>query len=162
MKPVRFPAVAVLLSLLFSPAAFAADAANTQMSMNPADIKWGDAPPSLPKGAKIAVLSGDPGKSGPYVARIMVPAGYKIPPHWHSQTENLTILKGTLYLGDGDKLDTAHGHAVKVGGFHYLPANAHHYAYTKSATVLQIHGDGPLDINYVNPADDPQKMGKSG
>src|SRR3954468_8251606 len=29
-----------------------------------ADLKWGDAPPSLPAGAKFAVLEGDPGKEG--------------------------------------------------------------------------------------------------
>jgi hypothetical protein len=28
-------------------------------------IKWGPAPPVLPKGSQMAVLSGDPGKSGP-------------------------------------------------------------------------------------------------
>ena len=36
--------------------AFAAGATFT----NTKDIKWGDAPPALPKGAKLAVLNGDP------------------------------------------------------------------------------------------------------
>ena len=69
--------------------------------VNPKDIKWGDAPPSLPKGAKIAVLQGDPGKPGPFVIRLMVPAGYKLAPHWHSQDESLTVISGTLYFGLG-------------------------------------------------------------
>ena len=30
---------------------------------NLGDLKWGDAPPGLPKGAKVAVLNGDPGKA---------------------------------------------------------------------------------------------------
>ena len=49
------------------------DAAHTFIT--PTDIKWGDAPPTLPKGAKIAVLQGDPGKGGPFVIRLLAPAG---------------------------------------------------------------------------------------
>lgn len=137
--------------------AVAADAAGDQTFTNPADIKWGAAPPSLPKGAKVAVLSGDPGKAGPFVIRLMAPAGYKIPPHWHTQTENLTVISGTFYLGSGDTMNAAHEHALKAGGYHYLPAKAHHYAFTKATAVVQVNGDGPFDINYINPADDPQK-----
>lgn len=32
--------------------------------LNPADLKWGDVPPGLPSGAKMAVLAGDPTKKG--------------------------------------------------------------------------------------------------
>lgn len=155
----RVSLVVLAAAIMGAPAgALAADA--DQVFVNSNDLKWGDAPPTVPKGAKIAVLYGDPGKTGPFVLRLMVPAGYKIPPHWHSQTENLTIVSGALYLGDGDKMDTAHAHALKVGGYHYLPAKAHHFAFTKVATVVQVHGDGPFDINYVNEKDDPQKMAK--
>lgn len=129
-------------------------AAGTEM-INPGSVKWGDAPPSMPKGAKLAVLYGDPGKDTPYVIRLKTPAGYKIAPHWHTQAENLTVISGTLYLGPGDKMDTAHARALKTGGYHYLPAKAHHYAFSKTETVVQIHGTGPLDINYVDPKDNP-------
>lgn len=149
----------IVLSLGSSMTVLAADTPDPVYA-NPGDIKWGNAPPSLPKGAKLAVLYGDPGKSGPFVMRLMTPASYKIAPHWHSQTENLTIISGTLYLGSGDKADKAHEHALKAGGFHYLPAKAHHYAFTKAPTVIQIHGDGPFDITYINDADDPSKAAK--
>jgi mannose-6-phosphate isomerase-like protein (cupin superfamily) len=128
--------------------------------LNPNDIKWGPAPASLPKGAKVAVLHGDPGKSGPFVLRLKAPAGYKIPPHWHTQSEQLTIISGTFYLGSGDKQNASEAHAVKAGGFHYLPAKAHHYAYTKGPTVIQVNGEGPFDLNYINADDDPQKTAK--
>src|SRR5689334_15934045 len=71
--------------------------------VRPADIKWGPAPPGLPAGAQIAVLSGDPGKAGPYVLRAKLPDGYKIPPHWHPTDENVTVLKGTFVAGKGEK-----------------------------------------------------------
>lgn len=145
------------ISLSASITALAADAPADHVFMNPPDIKWGPAPPTLPKGTKLSVLFGDPGKAGPFVMRLTAPAKMKIMPHWHTQTENLTVISGALYLGDGDKFDTAQAHALKAGGYHMLPGKAHHYAYTKTATVVQIHGDGPFDITYINPADDPSK-----
>ena len=136
--------------------ALAADAPGS-MYMNPGELKWGDAPPTLPKGAKISVLSGDPGKPGPFVGRLMVPAGYKIAPHYHSTDEDLTVISGTFHLAEGDKLETKHAHAIKAGGFHHLPAKTHHYAYAKEATVVQITAMGPFDIVYLDPKDDPSK-----
>lgn len=147
----------LVMSLMHSLPALADNAMADTIFVNAGEIKWGDAPPSLPKDAKLAVLFGDPGKAGPFVLRLKFPAGYKIPPHWHTQTENITIISGTLYLGSGDKVEGAHAQALKPAGYHYLPAKAHHYAFTKTATVVQIHGDGPFDINYIDPQDDPQK-----
>ncbi len=146
---------AVLLCAGALPAA-AQDSAMGEMTMtNPAALKWVDGPPTMPKGVKLAVLSGDPGKDGPYVIRLKAPGGYKVPPHWHTQTENLTVISGTLYLGGGDTMDMGAAHVLKTGGFHAVPGGAHHYAFTKTATVVQIHGTGPLDIKYVDPKDDP-------
>jgi quercetin dioxygenase-like cupin family protein len=131
------------------------------MIMNKQDIKWGAAPSSLPKGAKIAVLNGDPGKPGQFTVRLQMPAGYKIAPHWHSQDENLTLISGVMYLGMGEKTDAAKATVLKAGAYHYLPAKTNHYAFTKGqATVIQVSGEGPFDINWVNPADDPEKMAK--
>jgi hypothetical protein len=124
---------------------------------NAADVKWGDPPPTLPKGASFAVLMGDPGKEGPFVIRLKMPAGYKIPAHWHSIDENVTVIEGTLYLGMGDKLDETQGHALKAGGFHHIAAKTHHFAYSKKGATVQVHANGPFDITYVNPDDDPSK-----
>ncbi|KAI3604270.1 hypothetical protein D8I24_2664 (plasmid) [Cupriavidus necator H850] len=87
--------------------------------------------------------------------RLKAPAGYKIPPHWHTQAESLTVLSGALYLGGGDKMEASQAHALKAGGFHYLPAKAHHFAFSKAPTVVQVSGMGPFDINYIDPKDDP-------
>jgi quercetin dioxygenase-like cupin family protein len=143
-------------SALLAPA-FSADMAGS-IYMNPADIKWGDAPPVFTKGAKMTVLQGDPGKEGPFVARMRVPANYKIAPHWHSKDEDLTVISGTFYLGEGDKMGTGHAHAIRAGGFHHLPAKTHHFAWSKGGeAVVQINGMGPFDLTYVDPEDDPSK-----
>jgi Domain of unknown function (DUF4437) len=128
--------------------------------INASDIKWGAAPPSLPQGTKVAVLRGDPGKSGPFVIRLMVPPGSKISPHWHSQDESLTVIAGTVYFGSGDKIETSKAHTLTAGGFHFLAGNDHHYLVAKSQAVVQVNGNGPFDIMYSNSDDDPQKTKK--
>src|SRR6266404_4169872 len=57
--------------------------------MAPSDLKWGDMPPGLPAGAKMAVLNGDPTKAGPFTVRMQATAGYKIQPHIHPTAERL-------------------------------------------------------------------------
>jgi hypothetical protein len=56
----------------------------------------------------------------------------------------------------GDKLDQKKGILLTNGGFGEAPAKMNHYAWTTSPTLLQIHGQGPFAITYVNPADDPR------
>ena len=88
--------------------AFPAGAADRPHGMfTPSDIKWGDAPPTVPKGAKLAVLYGDPGKDGLFVVRAKLPANYRIPAHSHPTDEVVTVLSGTLFVGMGDKLAPA-------------------------------------------------------
>ena len=129
------------------------------MIMNNEDIQCGHAPPVLPKGAKLAVLNGDPGKPGPFTIRLQMPGGYKIAPHWHSQDENLTLISGVMYLGMGEKIDRKKATMLKPGAYHYLPGKTNHYAFTRGqTTVIQVSGEGPFDINWINPADDPSKM----
>jgi hypothetical protein len=33
-----------------------------------------------------------------------------------------------------------------------------HYAWASSPSVVQVHGQGPFAITYVNAADDPSKQ----
>jgi hypothetical protein len=40
---------------------------------------------------------------------------------------------------------------------HFLPGKMHHAAQAKGEVVLELHGMGPFDIHYLNPADDPRK-----
>jgi hypothetical protein len=122
----------------------------------PDGLKWID-PPTLP-GAKMAIVLGDPAKEGPFVYRVKAPADFKIPPHFHKAAENVTVLAGTFYVGPGEKFDPTSGQKLPVGAFVSIPATHPHYAWTLSEEVLlQVHGVGPTDFTFVNPADDPRK-----
>jgi len=122
----------------------------------PDTLKWAEAP-VLP-GARLAVVHGDPSKEGLFVYRLRMPANYKIPPHLHKASENVTVLAGTFYMGLGEKFDQGSGQELPVGGFASIPANHPHYAWAgKEETVVQVHGVGPSDLRFVNPADDPRQ-----
>jgi quercetin dioxygenase-like cupin family protein len=144
------------VSLLFVSQGFA----DSHVMQNLTETQWGAAPPFLPSGAKIAVLQGNPGAAELYTVRLWFPADYKIPAHSHPTAEHVTVLSGTLYAGRGNKLDLQGGAALSVGGFALMPAGMNHYAYTKEETTILLHGMGPVEFIYVNPADDPRNAGK--
>jgi hypothetical protein len=137
-------------------AALAQNQMNEHMAVQPNALKWGPAPPGLPPGAKVAVVSGDPGKAEPYVVRARLPRGYKIMPHTHPTNENVTVLSGTFHITMGDKFDAGKGDTVGAGGFFTAKQGMQHYAWASSPAVIQIHGMGPFEIKYVNPSDDPR------
>ena len=124
--------------------------------MAPSDVKWGDPPPALPKGAQMAVLAGDPTKTGLFVLRLKMPAGYKIMPHSHPTDENITVLSGSFVAGMGDKFDPQ-TKALPAGSFVHMPAKMHHFAMAKGETTVEIASMGPFVINYLDPKDDPSK-----
>jgi hypothetical protein len=124
----------------------------------PADqVRWAPAPPVLPAGAELAVLEGNPSEAGPVTMRLRLPAQYDIPAHWHSMAEHVTVLSGSFHVGMGDKLDRNGSQTLAPGGFVSLPAKMHHFAWTSAPTIVQISLEGPFDLYYVNPADNPQK-----
>ena len=80
-----------------------------------------------------------------------------MPPHWHPMDENVTVISGIFRVGLGEKFDKGALRDLPAGSYAMLPSGLAHYNRIKGETVLQFHGIGPYDINYVNPADDPRK-----
>lgn len=137
-----------------SPAAPAMGTASTHVALQSADLKWGDAPPAFERGAQFAVLSGDPGKPGPFVIRLKAPAGYRVANHWHPTDEQVTLLEGdaTVQMNDGAQKQT-----FSRGAFVLLPAQMHHAVATKDGMTVQVSAMGPFELTYVDPKDDPRK-----
>ncbi len=137
-----------------------AEPAEQHTIVAPSALSWGEGPPSLPPGSRMAVVSGDPSQPVPFILRAQVPAGYRVPPHWHPTTENLTVLAGTIALGMGDTFDAATMKDLSAGGAAVLPAEMRHSFLAKTAATFQVHGVGPFALNYVNPSDDPRQAKK--
>ena len=152
--------VSTLVAVLFAVSAAAVWAEGTPMVVaSVADAKFGPAPPMLPPGAQLAVLSGNPMGTGAYAVRVRMPARYAIPAHSHPTDENVSITAGSLTFGMGDKLSkTAKGNkTLRVGGFALMPTGMNHYAYAGAAGAdIVLFGQGPVEFKYVNPADDPR------
>lgn len=129
----------------------------------PKEAQWGPAPPVLPPGAEIAIVSGDPTTSSAYTVRLKFPANYAIPAHSHPTDENVVVTSGAVTFGMGDKLmkSAAANKTLGPGGAALMPANMNHYAFTTGETTIVLYGIGPVEFKYVNPSDDPRNAKKS-
>ena len=152
-------------SAIFAAAAllFAAEETKTESPtatehrvMKPSDLKWGEVPPGLPAGGKMAVLNGDPTQAGAFTVRLKAPTGYKVMPHTHPTAERLTVISGSFRVGMGEKFDQATMQEMAPGSYVVLPAGMAHFAKSGRDSIVQIDSEGPFQINYVNPADDPR------
>jgi quercetin dioxygenase-like cupin family protein len=125
--------------------------------VTPQEVKWGPAPAELPAGAQAAVLLGDPGKEGLFVLRLKLPKGYRVPPHTHSVQEVVTVMSGMFRLGMGETADQSKAQPLPAGSFLALPPGTAHHVFIDEDTVIQISTNGPWDLKYVNPKDDPRQ-----
>jgi len=141
------------LSCMGAPAAWAD---SDHLMATPDELKWTEVP-SLPPGAKLAVIEGPLNQPGPVTFRLRFPANYQLPAHWHPAIEHVTVLSGTFHMGAGDKLDPSKTKALSAGSIAIMQPKTTHFALTKEETVVQVHGMGPWGVTYVNPADDPRK-----
>jgi len=122
----------------------------------PDAVEWHDAPPSMPRGAKVAVLEGDPAKPGFFAMRAKMPDGYRIGPHWHPGVERVTVLAGTFHLGNGEKFDKSAARAMPAGTYSSMQPGMKHFGWAEGETIIQVATEGPWGITYVDPNDDPR------
>jgi quercetin dioxygenase-like cupin family protein len=161
MKQNLFLTVALVGIFTWAGLAFtsaANDKSHEKNAFTPDTISWVAAPPVVQPGAQFAVLEGDPTAStGDFTIRLKMPDGFRIAPHWHPNRENVTIISGTFKVGMGDAFDPSKMQTFTAGSFAFLDPNMHHYAEASGETIVQVHGQSPLQFNYINPADDPSK-----
>jgi quercetin dioxygenase-like cupin family protein len=157
MKPFRATLVAIVVVLTpFVMLNVSAQGHAGHTMVKPADLKWADVP-SLPPGAKVAVIEGPMNEAKPFTIRLKFPANYEIPAHSHPAIERVTVLSGTFNMGAGDKLEKKQTTALSAGSIAIMQPGTNHFAWTKEETVVQLNGTGPWGITYVNAADDPRK-----
>jgi hypothetical protein len=154
MKTLVVLAVAMVLAASFTP--LVSGQAPAHKFVTPDELTWNDIP-SLPKGAKIAVLEGPLNEAVPVTFRLKLPANYEIPAHWHPGIEHVTVISGGFNMGAGDKLDKSKTHALTPGSVAIMQPKTPHFGWTSSETIVQVHGIGPWGVTYVNEADDPRK-----
>jgi len=113
------------------------------------EIPW-FAPPYYNDGRQRAQLFGDSSQDGPWIDRVKIPAGARVPAHTHPQDELVTVIEGTWYLGEGAKFDSAKLRGYPAGSFIVIPAGIPHFvAAEKGPVVVQLCGIGRFKTNYL-------------
>jgi quercetin dioxygenase-like cupin family protein len=125
--------------------------------LTPDQVIWQAAPSSLPSGAQISVLYGDPAKEDQFALRLKFPKGFRAPPHSHLKPETVTVISGAYIVGTGETADPNKVIRLSAGGFFAFEPGDVRYAFVDEETVIQVNGVGPWVTNYINPADDPRK-----
>ncbi|MFW5967648.1 MAG: cupin domain-containing protein [Persicimonas sp.] len=124
------------------------------------DIEWSDAGKVLPEGAELAVVEGDMEDDELAIVRLRFPEDYAVPPHTHSSTdERVTVLSGAVHFANEAEFDKEASTEMQTFSYFRAPVNQPHFVWTgeDEETVLQIVLDGPFDIEYVDPDDDPRR-----
>lgn len=121
----------------------------------PQTLPWTKAPAILPKAARMAVLEGDPKSEGLFTLRLKIPAGTRLPPHWHPRDERVTILSGRIGVGFGDDFDESLLQYFDPGGYYVNPAHSHHFVLFAKASEVQITGFGPWEVHTLQAGKKP-------
>jgi quercetin dioxygenase-like cupin family protein len=143
------PMLKTILMLGLAALATAAEPDPKVMSYTlPADLKW-----TGTGGNRTAILFGDPAKPGMYGILVKWLPGQMSRPHTHPQARYITVIKGTWWLGWGEKYDPASTFPAKEGTFVVHHANQVHYDGAKDEEcIIEIVGMGPAESVQLNPA----------
>ncbi len=147
-----------LLALSASASVFAQESG--MRTVIPADPKAWQKEPGIPHGAKMLVVYGDPSKVGPYMLRFRLPSGYKMHPHKFPNDQFVTVVKGTYWLGAGERYNPLKMREMSGGSAFVVPAGTALYNWARTEVILQVLGEGPVTnpIEYINPEDDPRQQ----
>ena len=143
----RQPALAILAGAVLLASPMAARAGDVTHGVTSADkMAWGLMDPKQPNGIQIAVLYGDPTKSGPFGLRLKIPAGLEIGSHSHSSTEYITVVTGKAKVSWGVKADVMGGDDLGPGSFFWMKRGDHHDLKALDETIVDLNSTGPFDL----------------
>lgn len=113
---------------------------------------------AFPTSSRLAVLVGNPSQPGPYLVRIRVAAGQRVMSLRHSEDRIYTVISGVFYVGLGERFEESELTAHAPGSVLVVPGGQAHFHWAKAGEyVVQVHGIGPVSLEYVNPRDDPRR-----
>lgn len=145
----RFSAMRWFLSLaLASATGFQGGPSQNHTTVNPDALTW-IASDIFPNSAESAALVGDPHQPGDFTIRLKTSGQYKVQPYSQSETENITVLSGSLHVGFGSTFATSGAEILTPGGFISITPGTVHYWWTEEPSVLQLHGNGCLQPIYI-------------
>ena len=151
----RIKLALLVMGIVLAATALAQTADRGVLALTPAEMKWTQQGGLAAPGMAQLNLVGDPAMPGPYTVRLKFPKGFKIAPHTHPNSREITILSGTFATGYGEKFDAARLKILPAGNFYTEPANVPHYIEIEEEVVLQVSGMGPSGRKFVDPSEGP-------
>jgi quercetin dioxygenase-like cupin family protein len=121
------------------------------VALTPPEMKWTTQGALAAPGLEQLNLVGDPTKPGPYTSRLKFPKGFRIAPHTHPDSREVTIISGVFATGYGETFDNSKLKVLPAGSFYTEPANLPHYIEIEEDTVLQVSGMGPSGRKFIVP-----------
>jgi quercetin dioxygenase-like cupin family protein len=118
-------------------------------------LHW-STPTTLPPGALVAVVSGDPRRPGESTLLVSMPNRYRIGPHFHPSYERVEVREGTLLVGMGDTLDRKLTRPLVAGDSVTFLPEMHHYWIASGRTIVSMTFMGPFTITYLRAEDAPR------
>jgi hypothetical protein len=143
MKHVRLMLTVIALSAAAGAGAISAEPQLDPKALAfrlPEQIPW----KRNPAGNETAVMYGNPEKPGLYAVLVKWLPGNMSRPHWHPNDRVITVLKGTWWVGTGDKFDPDATVPMPAGTVVTHFGKEVHYDGAKDGEAwLMIVGEGP-------------------
>lgn len=119
------------------------------VQLTPDKLHWLDSLPSLPQGARLAVLYGDTKKSAPFAVRVKFAPNTVLKMHYHEHDEVVTVLEGTVSVGFGEPRTAPVIKAFGPGSFYVNAAQVGHFVRVgPDGATIQINAMGPWTVVY--------------
>ena len=113
--------------------------------MNASEIAFAPAPAPLPPGSSMAIVEGDPFRSGAeFTLHLKLPRGARMAAHTHPTHERMVVLSGAVRMTAGER-----SRELRAGGLALVPAGVAHDLLATRAAVIQLQGLGPLRVDVV-------------
>jgi uncharacterized RmlC-like cupin family protein len=151
MKTVIFVSVviAITLSVFIVGRTLAGQNRKDVVALTPKQVQW-FTPSYYKDGRQRAQLLGNSSLGGTWVDRVKIPGGVRILAHTHPNDEQVTVIQGTWYLGEGDRFDPAKLKEYPAGSFIVVPAGIPHFVAAKDGLVIvQLSGVGKFGTDYL-------------
>ncbi|WP_355660452.1 cupin domain-containing protein [Halomonas salifodinae] len=161
MKTISLSGLTLLLTLTLGLASAPAQAelpyqGEGHLITHAENLSWGPVA-SMGEGAEIAVIEGAMSEPAPFTIRLRLADGYEIRPHVHPAYERVTVLQGTVHFAHGETFDRAATTALRPGDLAIMAPGVPMFGYAEGESIIQLHGEGPWGIEYLDPADDPRQ-----
>lgn len=161
IKTLTGAALAAATAISIVSPAFGADGLRILMQDNDtavAPLQWTE-PKAIPAGTRMIMVYGNPSEAGPYIFRVRFPAGYRLPPHRHTDQRQVTVLEGYYWSAAGETFDESRLKRFGPRDHYITEGNVPHFAWAETEVLIQEAGIGPISnpIQYVRPEDDPRR-----